>query len=120
MAYSPHPQGYAPLVWYCLSHTGPTAAMPEWKITAGHWPISTISLKWPIKVSTWCIHFVHMANQIHEELEKWPTISNFLFCALHAVSMQSLWKQLKLSQHSVKGLLNALDFDRKLVNLFGQ
>jgi len=23
-----------------------------------------------------------MANQIHEELEKWPTFSNFLFCTL--------------------------------------
>jgi len=23
-----------------------------------------------------------MANQVHEELEKWPTISNFLFCTL--------------------------------------
>jgi len=23
-----------------------------------------------------------MASQIHEELEKWPTISNFLFCTL--------------------------------------
>jgi len=24
-----------------------------------------------------------MANQIHEELEKWLTISNFLFCTVH-------------------------------------
>jgi len=23
-----------------------------------------------------------MTNQIHEELEKWPIISNFLFCTL--------------------------------------
>jgi len=40
----------------------------ECKITAGHWPISN--------------HLSKMANQIHEGLEKWPTISNFLFCTL--------------------------------------
>jgi len=28
-----------------------------------------------------------MANQIHEELEKWPTISNFLFCTLKSCSL---------------------------------
>jgi len=26
--------------------------------------------------------FLHMTNQSHENLEKWPTISNFLFCTL--------------------------------------
>ena len=52
------------------------AWLAECKIT-GQFP--TISLKWPIKISAWCIHFAHMDNQIHEELEKWPTISNFLF-----------------------------------------
>jgi len=52
----------------------------KYQLATGQFP--TISLKWPIKISAWCIHFVHMANQIHEELEKWPTISNFLFCTL--------------------------------------
>ena len=33
------------------------------------------------------IHFVHMANQIHEESEKWPTISNFLFCTLQYIDI---------------------------------
>jgi len=33
-----------------------------------------------------------MANQIHEELEKWPTISNFLVCTLHLGYM--LWSHL--------------------------
>ena len=80
-------------------------------------------------------HFSKMANQsfdmvhslcTHGQSNSWrigKVADHFkflIFCALHAVSMQSLWKQLKLSQHSVKGLLNALDFDRKLVNLFGQ
>jgi len=48
------------------------------KITAGYWPISDHFSKWPIKISAWCIHFVHMANKILEELEKWPTIIKFL------------------------------------------
>jgi len=54
----------------------------ECKITAGHWPISDHFSERPIKMLAWCIHFVHMANQIHVELEKWLTISNFLFCTL--------------------------------------
>ena len=33
------------------------------------------------QISAWCIHFVQVANQIHEELEKWLTISIFLFCS---------------------------------------
>ena len=48
----------------------------ECKITAGHWPISSISLNRQSKFqhgAYMSIHFVHMANQIHEELEKWPT-----------------------------------------------
>ena len=50
----------------------------ECKITAGHWPISDHFSKMVdqnFSMVHWhCIHFVHMANQIHEELEKWPTI----------------------------------------------
>ena len=55
----------------------------ECRITAGHWPISDHFSKMANQnlsmVYSLCTH-VHMANQIHEELEKWPTISNFLFC----------------------------------------
>ena len=44
-----------------------------------------ISLKWPIKISAWCIHFVRVANQIHEELENGRPfqISYFALCMLY-------------------------------------
>jgi len=55
------------------------------KITAGHWPISDHFSKMANQIFS-MVHslcsYVHVANQIHEELEKWLTISNFLFYTL--------------------------------------
>ena len=71
--------------WYIkaptvLSHIGSLKAS---KITAGHWSISDHLSK--VANKKWFIHFVHMANQIHEELENgWPFhISYFVLCMTH-------------------------------------
>ena len=34
----------------------------ESKVTAGHWPTSNISLKWPIKISAWCISGIQLRS----------------------------------------------------------
>jgi len=60
-----------------------TTSLAECKTTAGHWPISDHFSK----VDNQTFSMVHLLcthdNQIHEELKKWPTISNFIFCILH-------------------------------------
>ena len=40
-----------------------------------------------------------MVNQIHEELEKWPTISNFLFCTLWYVYHNHTFLEHGLAHH---------------------
>jgi len=67
----------------------------KYQLATGQFP--TISLKWPIKISAWCIHFVHMANQIQRELEEWPTISNFLFRNLMLVMEGIIATHIRLS-----------------------
>jgi len=56
------------------------------QLATGQFP--TISLKWPITISAWCIHFVHIANQIHPE--KWPAISIFSFAL--CTCMWGMWR----------------------------
>jgi len=53
----------------------------ECKIRNLKW-LAIFSLKWPINISAWYIHFVHMANQIHEEFGRKLASGQLLFCTL--------------------------------------